>query len=213
MKGLLTKAEVALVTAILEEVYPAADCELDFKTTFQLLVAVVLSAQTTDKMVNRVTEELFALYPDLTAMLTADEATLQGIIKRIGMYKTKTKNLMALCLMLKTDFNGEVPSTLEDLTKLPGVGRKTANVVLSNAFNQPAIAVDTHVFRLANRIGITAEKDVYKTELALMAKLPKDKWSIMHHRLIWHGRRQCFARKPLCETCQIKSICRAYPVD
>jgi len=209
---ILSKTEVEKVISILFEVYPLADCELDYQSHFQLLIAVMLSAQTTDKMVNKVSDELFRDYPDLETMLTIDEDELQKILKRVGMYKTKAKNLMALCRMLLSDFNGEVPGTLEELVRLPGVGRKTANVVLSNAFKQPAIAVDTHVFRVANRIGITCEKDVYKTEISLMAQLPNDKWSSMHHMLIWHGRRQCYARKPLCETCRLKGLCRAYPL-
>ncbi len=210
--AILSKSKVAKVIALLEEIYPEADCELDFNTTFQLLISVVLSAQTTDKMVNRVTEPLFKDYPDLDRMLTLEELELQGKIKKIGLYKTKSKNLLALCRMLKSEFNGQVPDTMAELIRLPGVGRKTANVVLSNAFHQPAIAVDTHVFRVANRIGITEEKDVLKTEFALMVQLPKNKWSSMHHRLIWHGRRQCFARKPLCETCRINGLCESYPI-
>lgn len=210
--NILSEEEILKVINILEEVYPEANCELDYGTDFQLLISVVLSAQTTDKMVNQVTAKLFKCYKDLDAMLTLDEERLQEIIKRIGMYRIKAKNILALCRMLKFDYNGEVPDSFEELVKLPGVGRKTANVVLSTAFHQPAIAVDTHVFRVANRIGIVSEKNVLKTELSLMERLPKNKWTSMHHMLIWHGRRQCFARKPLCNSCRIKDLCKAYPV-
>jgi len=207
---LLNSKEIESLIGLLEEIYPEAECELDYRTPFQLLVAVVLSAQTTDVRVNEVTSVLFSRYPDLDAMLELKEEELAEIIRKIGMYKTKSKNVLALCRMLKADFGGQVPDNFDDLVKLPGVGRKTANVVLSNAFGRQAIAVDTHVFRVANRIGIVSEADPLKTELSLMERLPESKWSAMHHLLIWHGRRQCFARKPLCATCGINHLCIMY---
>jgi endonuclease-3 len=205
---LLNEKQVNEVIELLESVYPEADCELSFASTFQLLIAVVLSAQTTDKSVNQVTKILFEDYPDLEALLHLDTDKLELILKRVGMYKTKARHVVALCKMLKEEFNGEVPETFDELVRLPGVGRKTANVVLSNAFGQPAIAVDTHVFRVANRIGLVQGSDPLKTELALMQVLPREKWSLMHHLLIWHGRRQCFARNPACTTCGLKYLCK-----
>ncbi|MEI8216856.1 MAG: endonuclease III [Eubacteriales bacterium] len=195
---------------ILEELYPEADCELQFNSIFQLLISVVLSAQTTDKRVNIVTTELFAIYPDLEAFLTLTEDDLQEYIRSIGMFRTKAKNIMLLCKKLINDFNGIVPDNYEDLISLPGVGRKTANVVLSNAFSQQRIAVDTHVFRVSNRIGIVKEKDVLKTEIALMKAIPEELWSKTHHLLIWHGRRICHAKKPECDICKLNQLCSYY---
>ena len=195
------------VIHILEELYPEADCELQFNSTFQLLISVVLSAQTTDKRVNIVTTGLFAKYADLDDFLTLKEEELQEYIRSIGMFRTKAKNIMLLCRKIKNDFNGVVPGNYEDLISLPGVGRKTANVVLSNAFSQQRIAVDTHVFRVSNRIGIVREKDVLKTELALMQAIPEELWSKTHHLLIWHGRRVCHAKKPECGICRLNQLC------
>lgn len=195
---------------ILEELYPAAQCELNYRTSFQLLIAVVLSAQTTDKKVNEVTKELFSEYPDLDAFLLLSQEDLQNRIKKIGLYKNKSKNLYNLCRMLKEKYGGNVPSTYEELIKLPGVGRKTANVVLSNAFSIPAIAVDTHVFRVSNRIGLVDSPNVLGTECQLMEKIPKERWSMSHHLLIWHGRRVCSARNPDCHKCQVNNYCKYY---
>ncbi len=206
----MSDKEVSTVISLLEEIYPFANCELNHRSPFQLLIAVVLSAQTTDIRVNEVTEELFRQYPDLDAMLELDEERLSVIIRKIGMYRTKSKNVMALCRKLKNDFGGNIPETFAELVTLPGVGRKTANVVLSNAFGQQAIAVDTHVFRVSNRIGIVSGSDPLKTELALMQRLPKEKWTAMHHMLIWHGRRQCFARNPQCASCGINDFCMMF---
>jgi len=203
----LIKKQISEVVKILEEMYPDADCELKFGSVFQLLVAVVLSAQTTDKSVNQVTEVLFRNYPDADSIAALTEEELQDIIKRIGMYKTKSKNVLRLAQIIKEEYHGQVPGDYEKLIQLPGVGRKTANVVLANGFGQQRIAVDTHVFRVANRIGLVEEKDVLKTELALMEVLPKNKWTQMHHALIWHGRRVCEARKPQCDICRLNYIC------
>jgi len=196
---------------LLEEMgkmYPAPECALEFGSLFQLLIAVILSAQTTDKQVNVVTKDLFREYPDAASLAEADPEAVEEIIRRIGMYKTKTKNIIAASRILVEEYGGEVPEDFDRLVKLPGVGRKTANVVLAVGCGVPAIPVDTHVFRVANRIGIVEEKDVLKTELALMEQLPKDSWIDMHHALIWHGRRVCKARKPECDTCSIADICR-----
>ena len=192
----------------MEKMYPAPECALEFGSLFQLLIAVILSAQTTDKQVNVVTKDLFREYPDAASLAEADPAEVEEIIRRIGMYKTKTKNIIAASRILVEEYGGEVPEDFDRLVKLPGVGRKTANVVLAVGCGVPAIPVDTHVFRVANRIGIVREKDVLKTELALMEQLPKDSWIDMHHALIWHGRRVCKARKPECDTCSIADICR-----
>ncbi len=204
------KKNAEIILDELEQLYPAADCELTYRTPFQLLIAVVLSAQTTDKKVNDVTKDLFAEYPDLEAMLTLSEMELQNKIKKIGLYRNKSKSVRNLCIMLAEEFDGKVPDAYDDLIRLPGVGRKTANVVLSNAFSKPAIAVDTHVFRVSNRIGLAEAKDVLQTELQLMDLIPKERWSLSHHLLIWHGRRTCKAKKPGCEVCPISEYCKYY---
>ena len=207
----LSKKKVIEAIKLLEDMYPEADCELKFGTVFQLLVAVVLSAQTTDKSVNQVTEVLFREHPDAESIAAMEEEELQQIIKRIGMYKTKSKNVLNLARIIKEDYHGEVPGDYEKLIQLPGVGRKTANVVLANGFGEQRIAVDTHVFRVANRIGLVEEKDVLKTELSLMKVLPQNEWTQMHHALIWHGRRVCNARRPQCGTCSLNKICLFAP--
>lgn len=195
---------------ILRATYPDARCELDHSSAFQLLVSTVLSAQTTDVQVNKVMSEVYGEYPDCKSFLSLNQQELEDKIKKIGLYRTKAKNLYKLVRMLIDEFNGEVPDNREDLMKLPGVGRKTANVVLSNAFNVPSIAVDTHVFRVSNRLGIVDEKDAEKTEFALMKVLDKDVWSEAHHLLIFHGRRTCTARNPKCESCGLSHICKYY---
>lgn len=202
-----TDQQIEEILNELELMYPEADCALHFGTIFQLLVAVVLSAQTTDKSVNVVTEELFAKFPDAESLSKVPEEELAQMIKRIGMYKTKSKNVSALCKELISQYGGNVPDDYEQLIKLPGVGRKTANVVLSVGFGEQRIAVDTHVFRVSNRIGLVEEKDVLKTELSLMKVIPENRWSRTHHSLIFHGRNCCFARKPKCEECRIEKWC------
>lgn len=198
------------IMEILELTYPDAKCALNHKSPFQLLVATVLSAQTTDKKVNEVTEVLFEKYRDLDAFLSITQEELEAHIRVIGLYKTKAKNLMNLFRMLMEEFAGEVPDTMEELTRLPGVGRKTANVVLSNCFDVPAIAVDTHVFRVSNRLGIVSENTPEKTELALMTKLDRDIWTKAHHILIFHGRQVCHARSPECGRCPVNHLCTYY---
>ncbi len=198
------------VLDLLEQAYPDARCELNYKTPFQLLVATMLSAQTTDKTVNRVTESLFTAYPGLEDFLQLRQEELEVKIREIGLYRNKAKNILAMCTVLMTQYAGEVPQTMDQLLSLPGVGRKTANVVLSNAFNVPAIAVDTHVFRVSNRIGLAAAENVLETELQLLDGIPQKLWSSAHHWLIWHGRKICDAKKPKCDLCVLKQHCQHY---
>lgn len=203
-----TTIQVTKILDQLEILYPNAECALDYGSIFQLLVAVTLSAQTTDKSVNVVTKALFERFPDAASLARAEESVLQEMLKRIGMYKNKSKNISALAKIVDTQYNGVIPEDYDALVKLPGVGRKTANVVLSVGFGQQRIAVDTHVFRVANRIGLVHEKDVLKTELGLMEIIPEERWSQTHHSLIWHGRQCCHARKPNCAECNIEEFCR-----
>jgi len=209
----VNKKELILIINELKKLYPDADCALKHQDVFQLLVAVVLSAQTTDRSVNSVTPTLFGKYPDAFALASADQSDIEAILKSIGMYHTKAKNIIAMSKMLCDEYEGRVPDDFDKLVSLPGVGRKTANVVLSAGFGHQRIAVDTHVFRLANRIGLTAEKDVLKTELALMKVIPEDRWTMMHHALIFHGRQICSARKPECRKCGISEWCRRNGMD
>lgn len=191
----------------LETQYPDAECALHHENVFQLIVAVALSAQTTDKSVNQVTPDLFAKYPDPASLAAADISEVEECLKRIGMYRTKAKNIIGMAKVLTAEYDGQVPEDYDALVALPGVGRKTANVVLSVGFGQQRIAVDTHVFRVANRIGLVHEKDVLKTELSLMERIPQERWSRTHHSLIFHGRQCCDARKPDCENCPVNEFC------
>lgn len=204
---MLEKDKIKEVLDILEKTYPEAECALHHKNVFQLIVAVALSAQTTDKSVNVVTPSLFERYPDAEALAAADVEEVSEYIKRIGMYKTKAKNIVGMAQRLVSDYDGQVPEDYDALVSLPGVGRKTANVVLSVGFGHQRIAVDTHVFRVANRIGLVHEKDVLKTELSLMERIPEERWSRTHHSLIYHGRQCCDARKPKCDDCPINMLC------
>lgn len=204
---MIKENDVIKVLDILEETYPDAECALNHRNVYELIVAVALSAQTTDKSVNQVTPALFERYPDAEALAGADTAEVEEYIKRIGMYRTKAKNIVAMAQKICREYNGEVPGDYDSLISLPGVGRKTANVVLSVGFGQQRIAVDTHVFRVANKIGLVNEKDVLKTELALMDRIPEDRWSQAHHSLIFHGRNCCDARKPKCDTCPVNGYC------
>lgn len=204
---MLKKEQIKEVLDILEDTYPEAECALHHKNVFQLIVAVALSAQTTDKSVNLVTPDLFERYPDAQALAEADAEEVSEYIKRIGMYKTKARNIVGMAQKLVSEYGGQVPEDYDALVSLPGVGRKTANVVLSVGFGHQRIAVDTHVFRVANRIGLVHEKDVLKTELSLMERVPEDRWSRTHHSLIFHGRQCCDARKPKCDECPINTLC------
>jgi endonuclease-3 len=212
--GLVRRARK--IDRVLAETYPDARCELDFANPFELLVVTVLSAQTTDKRVNAVRPTLFAAYPDPKAMAAADRATLEGILGPLGFFRAKTESLLKLSAALVEDHGGEVPPRLEDLVKLPGVGRKTANVVLGNAFDIPGITVDTHFGRLVRRFGWTEETDPVKVEHAVAELFPKRDWTMLSHHLIWHGRRRCHARNPACGACPLARLCPSYgegPVD
>lgn len=204
---MLKKNEIKEVLDILDKTYPEAECALHHQNVFQLIVAVALSAQTTDKSVNMVTPALFERYPDAHALAEADVSQVSEYIKRIGMYKTKANNIVGMAQKLVSEYGGKIPEDYDALVSLPGVGRKTANVVLSVGFGQQRIAVDTHVFRVANRIGLVHEKDVLKTELALMEQIPEERWSRTHHSLIFHGRQCCDARKPKCDDCPVNTFC------
>ncbi len=194
----------------LAETYPDAKCELDFDNAFELLVVTVLSAQTTDKRVNATRPTLFAAYPDAAAMAAADRDKLEQIIGPLGFFRQKTETLLKLSAALVEKYDGQVPPRLDDLVTLPGVGRKTANVVLGNAFGVPGITVDTHFGRLVRRFGWTEETDPVKVEHAIGALFPKRDWTMLSHHLIWHGRRRCHARNPACGACPVARWCPAY---
>ncbi|MCI5533343.1 MAG: endonuclease III [Firmicutes bacterium] len=204
---MIKQDDVIKVLDILEETYPDAECALNHKNVYELIVAVALSAQTTDKSVNQVSPALFERYPDAETLAAAEPSEVEEYIKRIGMYRTKAKNIVAMAQKICCDFGGKVPNDYDSLISLPGVGRKTANVVLAVGFGQQRIAVDTHVFRVANRIGLADEKDVLKTELSLMERVPEERWSRTHHSLIFHGRQCCDARKPKCDSCPVNIYC------
>ena len=199
---------VVRILDLLKEEYPEAGCALDYGTKFHLLCAVVLSAQTTDVSVNKVTPALFERFPGPEEMALAKPGEIESIIRQIGLYKNKAANLVKLSRVLNEQYHGEVPGTYEELTGLPGVGRKTANVVLAEGFGEQRIAVDTHVFRVSNRIGLASSDDVVRTEEMLMDVLPHDRWTEAHHLLIFHGRRTCKARKPECDRCAIAEYCK-----
>ena len=203
----LSKDKINIVRKKLETLYPDAKPELNFSNSFELLIATILSAQCTDVRVNKVTEKLFKDFKTPKEFLTLDIDGLSKYIHSCGFYNSKSKNILETCKILVEKYNSEVPTNMEDLTTLPGVGRKTANVVRSCAFNIPSLAVDTHVFRVTNRIGIVNEDNVLDTELSLMKKLKKSTWNKAHHLFIFHGRRLCKSRKPDCENCMINSEC------
>lgn len=198
------------VLRILSETYPDAKPELNFTNPFELLIATILSAQCTDKQVNKCTPALFRDHPNAAIMAEMTPDELSVYIKPCGFFNTKAKNIIAACKELAEKYGGEVPADRDALEALPGVGRKTANVVLSNAFGVPAIAVDTHVFRVSNRLGLAEAKTVEQTEIQLMQHIPMDSWSIAHHYLIFHGRRICSAKKPNCESCTLRELCKTY---
>jgi endonuclease-3 len=198
------------VYRLLGERYPDARCELDFADPYQLLVATVLSAQTTDLRVNGVTPTLFARYPDPRALAAAERSDVESIIQPTGFFRAKTDSLLRLAADLVERFEGRVPGRLQDLVTLPGVGRKTANVVLGNAFGVPGITVDTHVGRLVRRFGWTAEEDPVKVEHAVGALFPRKEWTQLSHVLIFHGRRTCHARNPACGACPVARLCPSY---
>ncbi len=203
-------AQAAEVKERLGAQYPDARCELDFTTPFELLVATVLSAQSTDRRVNSVTRELFARHPDAPSLSVADRDEIEQIIGPVGFFRNKTTAIIGLSAKIVDDFDGRVPSTLEELVTLPGVGRKTANVVLGDAFGVPGITPDTHLIRLSNRLGWTqsVKPDVVEQEVGALFD-PSD-WVRLNHRVIWHGRRCCHARRPACGACVVADLCPAY---
>lgn len=199
------------INKALAEVYPDARCELDFTNPFELLVATVLSAQCTDVRVNMVTPHLFARYPDPQSMAAAERTELEEIIRSTGFYRAKAQSLLGLSHDIVERYNGQIPARMKDLITLPGVGRKTANVVLGNAFNTPGITVDTHMGRLARRLGLTVNEDPVVVERELNRLIERREWTLFSHRIIFHGRRRCKARKPECGACEIAHLCPTAP--
>ena len=195
------------ILATLHEMYPDARPELNFTNPYETLVATMLSAQCTDKQVNKVTPAVFTRYPDAASMAAASVEDLYPMVKSCG-FKSKAGNIIEACRLIVARHGGEIPGTMEELTALPGVGRKTANVVLANAFHVPALAVDTHVFRVSNRLGLADAKTVEETEKQLMRAIPKKDWCDAHHWLIFHGRRVCKAQHPLCAECTLRDMCK-----
>ena len=198
------------INRILADTYPDARCELDFTSPWELLIATVLSAQTTDRRVNAVTPALFARYSGPVELAEADPEDVEKIIASTGFFRAKTASITKLAVAVRDTYDGEVPGRLRELVTLPGVGRKTANVVLGNAFGVPGITVDTHVARLVRRFGWTQETDPVKTEHAVGALFPRRDWTMLSHHLIWHGRRRCHARNPACGACPVARLCPAY---
>jgi endonuclease-3 len=208
----MTKKErYSKVIAWFQQNMPVAETELRYVEPFQLIIAVILSAQCTDKRVNIITPALFEAFPTPEVLAASNKETVYEYIKSVSYPNNKAKHLVEMAKMLTTEFNGKVPATVEELMRLPGVGKKTANVIASVAYQVPALAVDTHVFRVANRIGLTDNsKTPLETEKALTKHIPQRLWSIAHHWLILHGRYVCIARKPKCETCGLKAYCKYY---
>lgn len=205
------KVMLKKIMAIIADMFPEAKGELEWEKPYQLLIAVILSAQTTDKAVNKVTPFLWAKYPNLEDLASANLADVELILKSIGLYKTKARNIIKTAQILVDNYNGQVPKTHKELETLPGVGRKTANVVLGEVYAIPGIAVDTHVSRVAKRLNISSQDaDVKEIEVDLMQKIPKKDWVISHHRLIFFGRYHCLAKNPKCEVCPLQSYCLYY---
>jgi endonuclease III len=198
---------VRKIRKVLARLYPGAHCALNHDNALQLLIATILSAQCTDVRVNLVTPALFKRYPDAQAFADADQGDLEKAIQSTGFFRNKARNIKACCKILVEQHSGQVPASLEQLVPLPGIGRKTANVILGNAFGVPGITVDTHVGRLSRRLGLTTEEDPVKVEFALMKLVPRKEWTMFSHRLIFHGRQICFARKPLCSQCALADLC------
>lgn len=202
------RERAAEVYDLLAEEYPEAHCELDFVDPFQLAVATILSAQTTDERVNMVTPDLFERYPDASALAAAGQEEVEEIVRSTGFYRNKAKNIIGFARGVMAEHDGEVPGTMAELSALPGVGRKTANVILGNAFGiDEGVVVDTHVKRLSNLLGFTRESTPEKIERDLMDVFPRERWTMLAHLLIWHGRRVCVARKPRCEACAVSHLC------
>jgi len=210
VRKLIKKERIANILRLLKENYPEAKCALNFNSPYELLVATILSAQCTDDRVNIVTSELFKEYNTPEKMITLSLEELCEKVKSCGFYKNKAKNILGTTKEILLKYQRQVPRTMEELIELPGVGRKTANVVLSNAYGIPAIAVDTHVFRVSNRLGFAKGKTPEEVEQGLMKNIPKKMWSDAHHYIIWHGRKVCHARKPNCEECVLAPYCEYY---
>ncbi|MBD8070211.1 endonuclease III [Bacillus sp. PS06] len=206
---MLNKTQIRYCLDTMGEMYPDAHCELVHSNPFELVIAVALSAQCTDALVNKVTKSLFQKYKTPEDYLAVSLEELQTDIRSIGLFRNKAKNIQKLCQLLLDEYGGELPADRDELTKLPGVGRKTANVVVSVAFNIPAIAVDTHVERVSKRLALCKWKDsVLEVEKTLMRKIPKEEWSVTHHRMIFFGRYHCKAQNPQCEICPLLDVCR-----
>jgi endonuclease-3 len=197
---------------VLTKSYPNVRCELDFNSPFQLLVATVLSAQCTDKRVNQTTPALFKKFGNVKKMAKADQKDIETLIKSTGFFRAKAKNIKGLSQKIMINFEGDVPNNLEDLITLPGVGRKTANVVLGHAFDTPGITVDTHFGRLSRRFGWTKENDPVKVEFAVAELIPEKEWTNLSQRMIWHGRRVCHSRKPACGACSLSKLCPSFGI-
>ena len=195
---------------VLAEVYPDAHCELDYANPYELLVATILSAQCTDVRVNLVTPAVFRMYPDAQALARADRGTLESMIRSTGFFRAKSNSLLGMADAVVARYDGEIPGKLVDLVTLPGVGRKTANVVLGNAFDVPGITVDTHFGRLSRRFGWTTQDDPVKVEAEVGSLFPKREWTLLSHRMIFHGRRCCFSRRPACGVCPVAQWCPSY---
>lgn len=206
----MSTEKASIVYNRLLQKFPDAKCELDYTNMYELIVAVILSAQTTDKRVNIVTKDLFKKYPDVYSLANASFNDVASVIASLGLYKNKTEHIISMAKKVVSDYNGEIPSDFDSLVSLPGVGRKTANVVLSEGFKIPAIAVDTHVSRVSQRIGLTTNTDPYLIEMDLQKQFDKKDWHLTHHLLILTGRYICIARKPLCEQCPLTDICNYY---
>ncbi|MGT2887165.1 endonuclease III [Streptococcus didelphis] len=205
------KQRLAKVLTIIGQMFPEAKGELEWDTPFHLLIAVILSAQTTDKAVNKITPMLWAKYPQIEDLAQANLVDLENSLRTIGLYKNKAKNILKTANLILDKFNGQVPKTHAELESLPGVGRKTANVVLAEVYGIPSIAVDTHVSRVSKRLNISApDADVAEIERDLMAKIPKKDWIITHHRLIFFGRYHCLAKNPKCSICPLQKYCKYY---
>jgi endonuclease-3 len=206
------KVEAKAIYRQLTKSYPNVRCELDYNSAFQLLVATVLSAQCTDKRVNQTTPALFKKYPNPKKMAIADLIDIQRLVKSTGFFRAKAKNIKALSNKIMEEFDGDVPSNLDDLITLPGVGRKTANVVLGHAFGIPGITVDTHFGRLSRRFGWSKQNDPVKVEFEVGELIPEKEWTNLSQRMIWHGRRVCHARKPACGACPLAKLCPSYGI-
>ncbi len=205
----MTKKKTALILACLEETYAGTATALKYNTPFELLVAVILSAQCTDERVNKVTQRIFPKYNQPQKLAELSQEEMENLIRDCGLFRSKAKNILATCRKLLQEYNGKLPDNVKDLMGLPGVGKKTANVIVNIIFGIPAIAVDTHVFRVSHRLGLSDGKDPEAVEKDLMRVIPKEKWGEAHHWLIWHGRLVCKARRPLCSECNLYDLCKS----